>query len=248
MSTAAEHYLDAVRGILAHIETTQVDAVEAAACLVADCLTGGGAVFTNDVGHGNEGDWLNRAGGLACVQKLSFGLNVSDPVADCRRDRPRPAACDREAATVRLALAASQLRAGDVLLLSSVSGRNARPVELALACRAAGIRTIGFTSLAYTAQVTSLHPSNQKLCDAVDVVFDLGAPYGDAAVRIPGYEVDLLPVSGVASVVLGWCLWGRVAELLAARGTPASVFMSINRDGGPEFYERSRRQYHERGF
>jgi uncharacterized phosphosugar-binding protein len=67
-------------------------------------------------------------------------------------------------------------------------------------------------------------------------------------VRIPGYEVDLLPVSGVASVVLGWCLWGRVAELLAARGTPASVFMSINRDGGPEFYERSRRQYHERGF
>jgi uncharacterized phosphosugar-binding protein len=248
MASAALGYLAAVQRLLEHIETSQLPVIDQAAELVAQSLAGGGAVFCGDIGHGNEGDFLNRAGGLACLRKFGFGLSVQDDLPAARRDRPRSEPVAVEAETVRCALRTSQLRAGDVLLLSSVSGKNTRPIEIAIAARAMGIKVIALTSLTYTARVESLHPSGHKLCDVADVVFDIGAPYGDAAVAIDGYPSDLLPVSGVSMIVMGWCLWGRVVELLAERGTPASVFMSFNRDGGPEFYDRMAKQCAERGF
>ena len=129
-----------------------------------------------------------------------------------------------------------------------MSGKNRAPVELAMACRERGVKTIGFTSLAYTKQVESLHPSGKKLCDVVDVVIDNGAPYGDAAVEIPGYTHKLLPVSGVSCAVSGHMLWGRVLEKMTAAGKPATVFQSVNRPTGVEDLKQAEKQYHERGF
>ncbi len=150
--------------------------------------------------------------------------------------------------TVRFALRASELRAGDVLVLGSVSGRNRGPVELAMAAREAGARVIGITSLDYTAQVQSAHPSGKKLCDVVDVVIDNGAPYGDAAVDIDGFDFKLLPVSGVGATVAGWMLWGRVMEKMAEAGDPPSVYISVNREGGQQHYEKTKADYNKRGY
>jgi uncharacterized phosphosugar-binding protein len=242
------NYLEAVRGILDYLEGTQLPAVDEAAGLIAHALTHNGAVYCSEIGHGNQGDFLNRAGGLAAVQPFKFALALTDPVPEALRDRPRPEPYDREAATVRCALQASNLRAGDVLLLSSVSGKNRGPVELALACREMGIKTVGFTAMQYTQQVEALHPSGKKLFEAVDVVIDCGAPYGDAAVAIPGFDFNLLPVSGVGMTVAGWMIWGRVIELMTEAGTPPTVFMSINRAGGKEFYDQAVAQYQRRGY
>ena len=56
-------YLEAVRAVLAHLEQTQTDAIESAAELVASSLSKDGAVFCSEIGHGIQGDFLNRAGG-----------------------------------------------------------------------------------------------------------------------------------------------------------------------------------------
>lgn len=241
-------YLAAVRGILAHLETSQLDAVEQAADLIVASVTNGGLVYCADIGHSNQWDFINRAGGLAVVQPFNFSCNITDPVPECAQARPRPEPFERDLETVRFALQASNLRAGDVMLMGSVSGKNRNPVELALACRELGIKTIGFTSFEYTAQVESLHPSGKKLFEVVDVAIDNGAPFGDAVVDVPGYEIKLCPVSGVSMVVIGWLIWGRVMEKLAAAGTPASVFMSLNRPGGQEWYDKNKALYNERGF
>lgn len=241
-------YGRALRAVLQHLETTQAAALDAAASLITTALQAHGAVFTAGIGHGNEGDWLNRAGGLAALQRFSYTFQVTAPVAECLRDRPRPEPFDREAEAVRLALGASELRAGDVLLVSSVSGRNAGPIELALACREQGIKVIGFTSLEYTRRVASKHPSGKKLFEVVDVVVDNAAPYGDAAVDVPGYDVKLLPVSGVGMIAAGWMIWERVLTSMAAAGEPASVFISANRDGGAEYYAESVERYRQKGF
>ena len=167
---------------------------------------------------------------------------------DPQQDRPRPASVERDLETVRLAVRASNLRAGDVMVMGSVSGKNRAPVELALACRDLGVKTIGLTSLEYSRKVTSLHPSGKRLFEAVDVAIDHGAPYGDAAVELAGYENKVLPVSGLACSAIGHMLWGRVMEKMAAAGCPATTFMSINREGGPEHHKRMVAQYEERGY
>jgi uncharacterized phosphosugar-binding protein len=241
-------YLNAVRGVLDHLEGTQLPAIEQAADLVIEALTHGGTVHCAAIGHSNEADFINRAGGLAAVLPFNYGLNIHDPVPECLQNRPHAEPFERDLETVRFALRASNLRAGDVMLIGSVSGKNRAPVELALACREQGIKVIGFTSFAYTAQITSLHPSGKKLIDVVDVAIDNGAPYGDAAVAIPGYDVELLPVSGAGMIVLGWMIWGRVMEKMAAMGTPASVFISINRPEGQEFYDKNKAEFNKRGY
>jgi len=150
--------------------------------------------------------------------------------------------------TVRFAVKSSELRSGDVMVLGSVSGRNRAPVELALACREIGVKVIGITSMDYTTRVESLHPSHKRLFEVVDVVIDNGAPYGDAAVDIPGFDFKLLPVSGIAAVVAGWMLWGRVMEKMAELNNPPSVYMSVNREGGQAHYEKVKAQLDKRGY
>jgi uncharacterized phosphosugar-binding protein len=241
-------YLAAVRDLVEKLEQTQLEAVEQAADLIVASLTHGGAVFCSEIGHGNQGDFINRAGGLLAVQPFSFNVTIHSPVPECLAERPRQAPFDTESETVRLALRAGNVRPGDTLLISSVSGRNRRPVELALACREMGIHTIGFTSMEYTGTVASLHPSGKRLFEVVDVVLDNCAPYGDAAVEIPGYDFKLLPVSGVAMIIAGWMIWGRVMEKMAAAGNPPSVLMSINREGGQAYYDKTKAEYNKRGY
>lgn len=241
-------YLDAVRDILAHLENTQLPAVEQAADLIVTALTHDGAVFCAEIGHSNQHDFLNRAGGLAAVHGFSFSCAIDDTVADSQRERPRSEPLDAGLERIRCAVRTSHLRPGDVMLIGSVSGKSVYPVELAMACRAMGVKVIGLTSLEYTARVDSLHPSGNKLCDVSDVVVDNGAPYGDAAVEIPGHDVKLLPVSGVSSLVIGWMIWERVIEKMTEAGTPPSVFISLNRPEGKEFYDRSKAEYNRRGY
>ncbi|MGC8667698.1 MAG: sugar isomerase domain-containing protein [Chthonomonadales bacterium] len=241
-------YLNAVRRVMDHLGSTQAPAIDAAADLVCEALTNKQAVFCADIGHGIQGDFVNRAGGLAAVRAFSYGFTLNDAVAECLKDRPRRVPVERDLETVRLAVRCSNLRAGDVMLIGSVSGRNRVPVELALACNEMGVRVVGLTSMEYTRAVESLHPSGRKLCDVSDVVIDIGAPFGDAAVEIPGLEVPVLPVSGVAFALCGWMLWERTMQKMIAVGKPPTVFMSVNRPGGEDHYKRSLQRYDEVGY
>jgi uncharacterized phosphosugar-binding protein len=206
-------YLTVVRRLLDHLEQTQLPAIERGADLIVAALQRRGIIWCAEIGHGIQGDFINRAGGLAAVKKYE-----------------------------------GRYQAGDVLWIGSVSGRNEKPVELALQARTAGVATIGFTSLAYTREVASLHPSGRKLCEVVDVVIDHGAPYGDAAVTVPGYPHAVLPVSGVGCVVAGHMVLGRALEKMAVAGTPATVFPSINRRGGKEAYDEAVARYAALGY
>lgn len=240
-------YTAAARSVIDVLETQQAASIEAAADLVVAALRQGGTVSCSEIGHGIQGDFLGRAGGLFAVQPFSYALSVNNPLPECRR-KAQPADPNEDLQRIRSAVTHSSLRAGDVMLVASVSGRNRAPVELALVCRERGVGVIGFTSMTYTRQVTSLHPTGKRLFEAVDVVVDCGAPYGDAGVEVPGYDVDLIPLSGLGMLVAGWMIWGTVMEKMAAAGTPASVYISHNRDGGPAFNEKGRVRYNEKGY
>ncbi|MBI2439761.1 MAG: sugar isomerase domain-containing protein [Lentisphaerae bacterium] len=244
----SQQYLVKVREILNHLEQTQMSAIERAAELIAKALTHQGLVYCAELGHGLQADFINRAGGLAAIQSFTFNVSVASSVPRCYQNRPRGDHWEQDLETVRFAVQSSNLRSGDVMLVSSVSGRNRVPVELALACRAKGIRVIGFTSLAYSRVVAALHPSGRRLAEVVDVVIDLGVPLGDAALDVPGYDAKLIPLSGVALDVAGWMMLGRVMEMMAERGQPLTVFSSINLEGGEERYRQSQEQYEKRGF
>lgn len=243
------NYVSKARDILTHLEQSQQqEAIAAAAELCVDALRQGGSIHCAEIGHGIQGDFIHRAGGLCAVQPFTWTIAVQQPLPEIRRREQAAENVNRDVEQVRLAVEFSDLRPGDVMFVGSVSGRNRRPVELALSCRERGVRVVAFTSMAYTARVESLHPSGKRLFEVADVVVDNGAPYGDAGVEVPGYDVSLIPLSGLGMLVSGWLIWEQVMTRMAALGTPASILISHNRKGGPEFNEKSRATYNEKGY
>ena len=59
--------------------------------------------------------------------------------------------------------------AGDVLIVHSVSGRNAVAIDLVLAARAKGVQIIALTNLRYSQSVTSRHSSGKRLFELADI-------------------------------------------------------------------------------
>ena len=86
----AQQYLNKVRGILEHLEQTQLPALEQAAGLIVQAVTNKGLVYCSELGHGIQGDFLGRAGGLAVIQPFNYTVNVTSPVPRCYQNRPRP--------------------------------------------------------------------------------------------------------------------------------------------------------------
>ena len=124
-------YLAAVRTVLTHIENSQLPALERAADLAVHALQNNGVIYCWEIGHGIQGDFIHRAGGLAGIQHFHCRLDLAEksPAAQARNNP------DRDLETIRFGVQTSTLRAGDVLVLGSVSGKNRAPVELALACQ-----------------------------------------------------------------------------------------------------------------
>ncbi|MBI2439762.1 MAG: SIS domain-containing protein [Lentisphaerae bacterium] len=161
---------------------------------------------------------------------FSFGASHSFIITEDR--------LERIAGLGRELLAASPARAGDRLIITSTSGRNSIVIDMALQAKAMGLKTIAITSLAYSQGVPSRHPSGKKLAEVCDVVIDNGAPYGDAAVAIPGLRQKVGPLSTITGCAIANALVCEVIAQLVKAGIQPPVFMSANQEGGDDWNAR----------
>ena len=224
--------------------------IDDAAKAIAEAMKSGHYVFCSAIGHGIQGDFINRAGGLGNIRPFSWSFSVNNPMPTAGQNRPNPAGFKAEKEFARMAVRASNMREGDIFITGSVSGRNIAPIETALAAHDIGAKVIVMTSVDYAKQTKSLHDSGKSLYECADWVIDLMTPYGDSALMIPGYDGELVPLSGFAQVVSGWMLWGRVMEIMGTlpeEDRPA-VFMSFNRAGGEEAYKKTWDKLNSRGY
>lgn len=142
----------------------------------------------------------------------------------------------------------TELKPGDLLFLSSVSGRTLEVVNLAYDSMQAGIQVIAFTSMEYAQQVESVHPSGKKLYEFVTLVLDNCAPAAEAMIDIEGIEAKYGAASGFASDFIMWSLTACAIERLLAEGYTPGVLKSRNFPGGGEYNEEIRKHYAEFGW
>lgn len=119
---------------------------------------------------------------------------------------------------------------GDVLLVTSNSGRNSLLIEYVLRAKKKGAKIIAITSLTHSKTIASRHESGLRLFELADVVLDNYAPYGDATTSIKD-DVRMGPVSTITGCFLAQSVVGRFVELLMEHGMDAPVFVSSNTDG-----------------
>lgn len=247
-----KRYLGVLRDIVDAVERDELPKLEALADRIADRIAAGGAFYAYDNGHMLNTELFNRAGGLALLAPVPVAHPPAPP--DGRRKGGEPLA-DRAAedaldgpALARMAVRRAGVRAGDVLLLGSVSGRSPMVVEMALAAKAQGAYVVALTAVAYARVLPPLHPSGQLLYQVADLVLDTHTQEGDAELEVEGLPYKVLPSSGISAAAVAWCLVGELVERLLARGLEPTVFRSVNYPDGPDRYQDALARYRRLGY
>ncbi|MEU6366318.1 SIS domain-containing protein [Streptomyces sp. NPDC046931] len=245
-STPAERFFDAAIGLLRRVREEEAEPVAAAGALIADTVASGGRLFAFGAGHSSLAaqDLVYRAGGLALMNLLAVPGVVGVDVMPATLG----SALERVDGLASAVLDSSPLRSGDLLLIISLSGRNALPVEMAVNARALGVKVIGVTSVAYASETKSRHASGTYLKDHCDLVLDSKIAVGDAELTLDTIPAPFAPASTVVTTALLQAVMATAAADLADRGIEPPLLRSGNVDGGHDWNRRVLREYGDRIF
>ena len=214
-----DEYLEAIIDLLRQIESEEAEAMTRAADLVADVICRDGLVHVFGCGHSHLAalDTFYRAGGLACVSPLlDEDLMLHDGAAKSSR-------MEKMSGIASEAFRRQSVKAGDLVVVISASGKNAAPVEMLRTAKAAGVRTVAIASSAYRTH-------GGVLLDEADIPIDCKVPYGDAVIDVGAAKMGGL--STYASLFILNSILIEGAKRAEARGVTPPVYVSGNVEGG----------------
>lgn len=240
----AGQYFDAAVGLLNRARDEEAGNVADAGALLADTVGAGGRIFAFGAGHSSlpAQDVVYRAGGLALMNLLAVPGAVGVDV----RPAVLGSALERVNGLADAVLDSSPAGPGDVLIVISLSGRNALPVEMAMGARARGLKVIGLTSLAYPRETASRHASGTYLKDHCDIVIDNKIAVGDAELTFDGVPAPFGPASTVVTCALTQAVVATAVATLAERGVVPPMLRSGNVDGGHDWNRQVMTDFRER--
>jgi uncharacterized phosphosugar-binding protein len=241
----AKTYLQNIQSLVGELIEKQTPAIEKAAEIIAQAIAGGHSLFGFGCNHSLLPvlDIYYRAGGLMLVNPIiapGLLLELHPPTLTSKMEQLEGYG--------EIALAGAPIKAGDVLIIVSVSGRNAVPVEAAVKAKSLGATVIGVTSRAFSDSVTPRNKLGKKLIEISDIVIDNLVPPGDASFSLPGVPQKFTPVSGVTSIAVMHALMAETIERLVARGITPPIYLSGNIEGGAAYNDRMLAENAERIF
>ncbi len=223
---AIDHYFAIIRDQMDQAIASQRPTLEAAATLVADALAADRFLYAFGTGHSHmlAEEIFYRAGGLA------HACTILDPPLMLHQSASASSRREQQPGLASQILARYPVTRGDVLVIASNSGRNAVPVEMALAARDRDIKTIALTSLQHSRAFPSRHPSGMRLFEVADLVLDNAGVPGDAALHLPGLPRRIGPTSTLVGALLLNAVVVRAIECAVASGHSPEIYASSNAD------------------
>lgn len=200
-----EMYRNAVDELLAKVRDTQTENIIKAGELIADAVANGHKIILNDICHSIEMDLIYRGGGPIFYKHYK---------EEEHKDT---------------------LKEGDVLVVSSVSGRTKKVVDLTYEMVQRGVKVIAFTSMSYAVQVDPVHESGKKLYEMATLTMDNCAPAAEAMLEVEGIEARFAAASGIASDYIMWNITSVAVEKLLEKGITPGILKSANFPGGSEY-------------
>ncbi len=223
-------YLDNVLKIITDIKETQTDKLHTCARLFADTLKNGRNIFLLGTGHSSllAQEVFYRAGGLVNIRPiLETSLLLHESAVKSTK-------IERLEGYAHILFERYEVKAGDVMVIISNSGRNGVPVDMAQLCAEHGVKVVALTNMRHTLSGASRHKSGKRLFELADVVLDNGGCIGDAAVDFPALGRKAAPTSTAAGAAILNAVVAQTIQNLLDDGIVPEVWSSSNIDGGDE--------------
>ncbi|MBI4323913.1 MAG: SIS domain-containing protein [Chloroflexi bacterium] len=220
-------YFEIVLGQMRQIRATEWPKIEQAAAWLGEALTNDHWLYAFGTGHSHllAEEIFYRAGGLARAAPML------DPRLMLHERAIEATYVEREEGYAAQLLKEYPVEAGDVLIVASNSGRNAVPIELALAGREKGLRVVAIVNLAQSEEWPSRHSSGKKLADAAELVIDNCGVSGDAALEVAGLPGRIGPTTtSTGALIVNAIIVQGIANALA-QGVAPEIYISSNTCG-----------------
>lgn len=239
--TPGEDYLIRSAALLENVRA-QLPAIRQAADWFANTILDGGLVHLFGSGHSRimvEEMWPRYGSFPGFNPMVELSLTFHNQVSGSNGQRQAMFLENVPGLAERI-LRNFDLPATDCALVTSSSGCNVVPVEMAAGFKKRGLKVVGLHSKTHAEASTSRAPDGAKLSDHADLMLDTGAPVGDAMVRITGLDTPVAPGSSVGGCLVINALKAEIAQRLTDAGHPPLVLSAgavVGPDRAVELFE-----------
>lgn len=218
-------YSEKIIELCKHAEEVNKDALKEFAQKIAENIENDKIIHTFGTGHSHMLgiELFARAGGLGNVNAML------DPDTLTSFGARRSGAMEQTCGVADVIYDAYTIEPGDMMIITSNSGRNAMPIEMAARAKKEGVFTVAVTNMAQSKAATSRHPSGKKLYEYADLIIDNCVPTGDATMDIGGIKTG--PGSSIVTMFLLNIAVTEAMKIVVSHGKRPYVFQSQNVDG-----------------
>ena len=218
-------YMNKITEVLEKSYETNKDLIKDLSVKFAENIKTGHVIHTFGTGHSHMVgiELFAIAGGLGNVDAML------DPDTLTAFGAQRSGAIEKLSGLADIIYDQYNIQKGDIMIITSNSGRNAVPIEMAMRCQKEGIYTVAVTNLEQSKNTTSRHPSGKRLFECVDAIIDTAGPTGDSMMTIGSIKTG--PASSITSMFLLNTIVTEAIKILDAEGIKAPVLQSQNVDG-----------------
>ena len=225
-------YYNRINEIMTEVFDKEADNMEKASQILADANEQGNSIFGFGCNHAGliTLELFYRTGGMLTINPIrapGMMLEISPPTMTSEMERIPGYG--------KIILNNEPCKAGDVIIIHSVSGRNAVTIDMAECAKEKGMTVIVVTNMNTATSVKSRHPSGKMLHDFADILIDNHGDHGDATIKLDGFDQKLASSSTVIGAAILNAVTARASEILWAKGIKPPVFMSGNIDGGDAY-------------
>ena len=229
---AIDKYYLRISEIMKEVFNVEYESIEKAAEVIAEANRTHHSIYAFGCNHAGliTLELFYRTGGMVTVNPVrapGMMLEISPPTMTSEMERMEGYG--------KIIFDNLTTREGDVIIIHSVSGRNAVTVDMAKAAREKGLTVIVVTNMNTATTVTSRHSSGKMLHDYASILIDNHGDRGDASVKLDGFEQKVASSSTVVGAAILNAVIARACEMLLADGINPPVFMSGNMDGGDAY-------------
>ena len=217
----------------------QEETMDTIAQMLKECIKNDGVMHVFGCGHSQMfGEELCfRTGGLVPINAIMI------PQYNIYPNVKLSQIMERQEGVASAVLEAQNPKPQDLMMIVSVSGRKAAGIDMAMAAREMGLKTICVTSLDYSNNVTSRHSSGKLLKDVCDVVLDICGVKGDSVLYDERVSEKFCSPSTVVAMTLLTGIVGETITLLANEGIDPPIWVSGNLDRGDRINAEHIRKY-----
>ncbi|MBQ6335132.1 MAG: SIS domain-containing protein [Erysipelotrichaceae bacterium] len=218
-------YGDKICELLKIAEEKNKDTIAMLAEKFAENIMNDKVIHTFGTGHSHMLgiELFARAGGLGNVDAML------DPDTLTSFGAQRSGAMEKTSGVSDVIYDSYNIEPGDIMIITSNSGRNAMPIEMAMRCQKEGVYVVALTNLEQSRNTTSRHPSGKRLFECADCIIDSCVPSGDASMDIDGIKTG--PASSIVTMFLINTVVTEAIKIVTSKGKRPYVFQSQNVDG-----------------